>query len=64
MSVALIFGGAGFIGTHLAKSLVARGGYKDIVCVDHNATGRFPVEGVRYINCDVRRPIPRISQTV
>ena len=45
MSVALIFGGAGFIGTHLAKSLVARGGYKDIVCVDHN--------------CDVRRPIPR-----
>ena len=54
MGVALLFGGAGFIGSHLAASLVARG--EDVVVADTTVTALVP--GVRYVHCDVRQEIP------
>lgn len=53
---ALIFGGAGFIGGHLARRLVELG-YTDVVSADIVEPGR-PVDGVRYLTHDVREPIP------
>lgn len=57
MSTALIFGGAGFVGTHLAAALVASGNYREVVCADVNLPRGKPAQGARYITCDVRRPI-------
>jgi len=54
---AVVFGGAGFIGSHLLKALVEEGGYDSIVSADIRPP-RFAVEGVRYATCDVREPIP------
>ncbi len=52
--LALIFGGAGFIGQHLARSLRARG---VAVTVADIAEVTRPVSGVRYFHVDVRQPI-------
>lgn len=46
----LITGGAGFIGTHLARHLVTQG--HDVVSLDIRATD--PVDGVTYVQGDVR----------
>lgn len=54
---AIIFGGAGFIGSHLAQKLVEGGKYAKVVSADIG-TPRFKVEGVEYITVDVRREIP------
>ncbi|MEM7269697.1 MAG: NAD-dependent epimerase/dehydratase family protein [Pseudomonadota bacterium] len=51
---AIIFGGAGFIGGHLARRLRARGAE---VAVADNARRVRPVSGVSYFDVDVRRPI-------
>ncbi len=51
---ALIFGGAGFIGRHLARSLRARGA---AVTVADIAETIKPISGVRYFHVDVRKPI-------
>ncbi len=51
---ALIFGGAGFIGRHLARSLRARGA---AVTVADIAETIRPISGVRYFHVDVRNPI-------
>lgn len=55
MAGTIVFGGAGFIGTHLLRDLRARG-IGPLVSADI-ADPREPVEGVEYIHCDVRRAI-------
>lgn len=52
MAGTIVFGGAGFIGTHLLRDLAARG-VAPLVSADI-AAPRDPVEGVDYIDCDVR----------
>jgi nucleoside-diphosphate-sugar epimerase len=50
-----VFGGAGFIGTHLLRDLAARG-VSPLVSADI-VDPPTPVDGVRYLSCDVRHPI-------
>lgn len=59
MSVAVIFGGAGFVGTHVAKHLVESGRYREVVSADIRPPRMGAVSGVRYVTCDVRKPIAR-----
>ncbi len=54
----IVFGGAGFIGTHLLQSLVASGKYARVISVDIGEP-RARVAGVDYIHHDVRTPIDR-----
>src|SRR5882757_4818087 len=54
---AIIFGGAGFIGSHLVQKLVAGGKYAKVVSADIGSP-RFKVEGVEHLTVDVRREIP------
>jgi nucleoside-diphosphate-sugar epimerase len=54
--VAVIFGGAGFIGTHLTKGLIASGEYDQIIVCDRHPPMRN-IEGVDYRICDVTLPI-------
>ena len=54
---AVVFGGAGFIGSHLAQSLVASKQYERVVVVDIG-TPRFEVDNVEYVLHDVRTRIP------
>jgi GlcNAc-P-P-Und epimerase len=53
---AIVFGGAGFIGTHLLTRLVTSKKYARIVAVDI-AKPRARVEGVENVHHDVREPI-------
>ena len=53
-ATAVIFGGAGFIGTHLAKRLVDIG---NRVVVADLAKPRLQAAGVEFVSCDVREPI-------
>lgn len=57
MTTAIVFGGAGFIGSHLLATLAASGTYSRLVCADI-APPRFAVDGVEYVTSDVRKPIP------
>lgn len=54
---ALVLGGAGFIGSHLIRSLVESGEYERVVSADIGQP-RFTIEGAEYAQVDVRRPIP------
>lgn len=54
---AIVFGGAGFIGSHLLSHLVSTGEYGKLVCADIQAP-RFIVPGVQYLQVDVRKPVP------
>ena len=60
----LVTGGAGFIGSHLADLLAARG--DDLTLVDDLSTGRrenlahLP-EGVRFLHVDVREALPALA---
>jgi nucleoside-diphosphate-sugar epimerase len=49
---AVIFGGAGFFGTHLARAMISSGGYSRIVSVDHNPP-TDPLDGIEYVSGDV-----------
>lgn len=61
-SQAIVFGGAGFIGTHLMTRLVASGRYNRIVSVDIGKP-RAHVDGIEYIHHDVREPIdPKLGR--
>ncbi|MDD4352176.1 MAG: NAD(P)-dependent oxidoreductase [Candidatus Gracilibacteria bacterium] len=53
----VIFGGAGFIGSHLVKALLEYGA-KEIVVADINENSGPRYEGVVYKHCDVREKIP------
>jgi GlcNAc-P-P-Und epimerase len=53
---AIVFGGAGFIGTHLLKLLIDSRKYERVVSVDI-AEPRARVDGVEYLHHDVRKPI-------
>ncbi|WGD50676.1 NAD-dependent epimerase/dehydratase family protein [Bradyrhizobium sp. CB1650] len=55
-SQAIVFGGAGFIGTHLMTRLIASKSYSRIVSIDIGKP-RAHVDGVEYIHHDVREPI-------
>jgi nucleoside-diphosphate-sugar epimerase len=55
-SSAIVFGGAGFIGTHLLRHLVGRG-VERVVSFDI-AEPAAPVPGVDYVRGDVREEIP------
>jgi len=54
---AIVFGGAGFIGSHLLARLVKDSSYGALYSVDI-AKPRFEVPGVRYLTHDLREPIP------
>jgi nucleoside-diphosphate-sugar epimerase len=53
---AVIFGGAGFFGTHLARAMLASSEYGRIVSLDHKPPAD-PLPGVEYVPGDVTRPI-------
>jgi nucleoside-diphosphate-sugar epimerase len=53
---AILFGGSGFIGGHLAEALASRG-YSEIVLADTSSPARPLPAGARYVFCDVRSPI-------
>jgi nucleoside-diphosphate-sugar epimerase len=55
--IAVIFGGHGFIGSHLARHLASTGRYSRIVSADIAPAPRFRSEGVEYVHCDVRTAI-------
>jgi GlcNAc-P-P-Und epimerase len=53
---AIVFGGAGFIGTHLLKQLAGSGKYERLISVDIR-NPRASIDGVEYLYHDVRSPI-------
>ncbi|GAB2174740.1 NAD-dependent epimerase/dehydratase family protein [Dongia sp. agr-C8] len=57
ISKAIVFGGAGFIGSHLLARLARDGRYDRLYSVDI-AKPRFEVAGVHYLTHDVRQPVP------
>jgi nucleoside-diphosphate-sugar epimerase len=57
ISKAIVFGGAGFIGSHLLARLAQDGRYDRLYSVDI-AAPRFEVPGVHYLTHDLRQPIP------
>jgi nucleoside-diphosphate-sugar epimerase len=52
----VIFGGAGFFGTHLARAMTASGDYSRILSVDHKPP-QDPLPGVEYVPGDVNKLI-------
>lgn len=55
--IAIVFGGAGFIGSHLLKQLASTGKYDLLVSADLKPP-RFVVPGVEYKTVSVCEPIP------
>lgn len=55
--VAVVFGGNGFIGSHLIRRLVESGEYSRVVSADISNGPRFETPGAQRVYCDVRAPI-------
>lgn len=53
---AIVFGGCGFIGSHLLRALKESGEYDQLVAADIRKP-RFTTDGVSYVTCDVREPV-------
>ncbi len=53
---AIVFGGAGFIGSYLIRELLKTGDFTRIVCADLKIPAH-PLDGVEYEFCDVRTTI-------
>jgi len=53
-----MFGGAGFIGTHLARHFLATGRFRRVHIADIRPTSLTDLPGVSYSRIDVRAPIP------
>jgi GlcNAc-P-P-Und epimerase len=60
MTAAIVFGGNGFIGSHLLKRLSDDRRYDRLYSADV-APPRFTTPGVHYVDCDIREPIPSRS---
>lgn len=58
VSGTIVFGGAGFIGSHVLRALAAEPGRGRIVCADLAAPSGPRLENVDYVRCDVRGAIP------
>lgn len=54
----VIFGGAGYIGTHLAKYALETGWASKVVIADIQDSSLANTPGIEYHRCDVRQPIP------
>jgi len=65
MSSCILFGGSGFIGTHLARRFLESGRFSHIHIADTRPTSLAGTPGVTYSDTDVRRPVPvgLISET-
>jgi GlcNAc-P-P-Und epimerase len=55
--IAVVFGGAGFIGRHLLGKLAGTNAYDVLLSADIRQP-HFPVSGVEYVEVDVRETIP------
>jgi UDP-glucuronate decarboxylase len=62
-NVALVAGGAGFIGSHMCRSLVERG--QEVICLDNLQTARLSnlrgledLPGFTFVEADVVNPLP------
>lgn len=58
MKSCVIFGGSGFVGTHLTRRLLASSRFDRVVIADIRMTPLVGTPGVDYLRCDVRRQIP------
>lgn len=58
MSSIVIFGGSGFIGTYTAERWLREGLADEVVIADIRPSSLQGRQGVRVVNCDVRKPIP------
>lgn len=56
-SQVIVFGGAGFVGTHLLARLISSERYDRVVAIDIGKPRRA-IEGVEYLLHDVREPLP------
>jgi GlcNAc-P-P-Und epimerase len=55
---AIVFGGAGFIGSHLLQTLAAAYPDADLYSVDKEHEPRFHAQGVHYVEHDITKAIP------
>ena len=63
MSTCIIFGGSGFVGTHLTRHFLKTGRFKHVHIADIRPTSLDGLPGVSYSRTDVRQPI-FVGQTV
>ena len=57
MSVCILFGGAGFVGTHLAKHFLESKRFSHIRIADINESPLVGVQGISFSKTDVREEI-------
>ncbi len=58
MSSCVIFGGSGYIGTHLARHFLNTGRFDHVHIADIQPTSLANLPGITYSETDVRQPIP------
>ncbi|MCB2201790.1 NAD(P)-dependent oxidoreductase [bacterium] len=58
MKSCILFGGAGFVGTHLARHFLKSGRFDHVHIADIRASELTGAPGITYSRTDVRKPIP------